>query len=205
MRSLTKREFLKKLGGVGCGMAAGKLFADEAPIGDPNYRGFCEKIMDIPHSMEDGASAFLRNDKVFQPAREIPVFSKADVVVIGGGPAGFAAAVSASRAGAKVALVERYGSLGGLFTNGMVLIILAVGVKEDGKYKLVARGICEEFINRLKTMPQGISNRKYYGQQGLWQPDADPEASKVLMDRMCTEAKVNVFFHSWGVDVIGNI
>ena len=202
MRSLTKREFLKKLGGVGCGVAAGKLFADEAPIGDPNYRGFCEKIMDIPHSMEDGASAFLRNDKVFQPAREIPVFSKADVVVVGGGPAGFAAAVSASRAGAKVALVERYGSLGGLFTNGMVLIILAVGVREDGKYKLVARGICEEFINRLKAMPQGISNRNSYEQQGLWQPDADPEAAKVLMDRMCAEAKVDVFFHSWGVDVI---
>lgn len=94
---LTKREFLKKVCGAGCGVATGALFADEAPIGDPTYRGFCEKIADIPHSMEDGASAFLRNGKVFQPAREVPVFSKADVVVVGGGPAGFAGALSGKR------------------------------------------------------------------------------------------------------------
>ena len=202
MDSMSKREFLKKLGVIGGGVAAGALFADEAPIGDPSYRGFCEKISDIPHSMEDVPSASLRNGKVVQPAREIPVFSTADVVVVGGGPAGFAAAVAASRAGAKVALVERYGSLGGLFTNGMVLVILAVGVRADGKYRLVTRGICEEFMNRLKTMPQGIFNRAGHEKRGVWQPDADPEASKVLMDRMCAEAKVETFFHSWGVDVI---
>ena len=202
MDNLSKREFLKKLGVIGGGVAAGALFADEAPIGDPSYRGFCEKISDIPHSMEDVPSASLRSGKVIQPTREIPVFSTADVVVVGGGPAGFAAAVAASRAGAKVALVERYGSLGGLFTNGMVLVILAVGVRTDGKYRLVTRGICEEFMNRLKAMPQGILNRAGNEKRGVWQPDADPEASKVLMDRMCAESKVEVFFHSWGVDVI---
>ena len=66
MDSMSKREFLKKLGVIGGGVAAGALFADEAPIGDPSYRGFCEKISDIPHSMEDVPSASLRNGKVVQ-------------------------------------------------------------------------------------------------------------------------------------------
>ena len=43
-----------------------------------------------------------------QPAREIPVVAESDIVVLGGGPAGVAAAVSAARTGAKVVLLERY-------------------------------------------------------------------------------------------------
>ena len=202
---LTRRDMLGKMGlaglaGIGCG--TGLLRADETVIGDPFYKGFSQMISDLPHTMQDGPSAYLENGEVVQPRRTVPVFSKADVVVVGGGPAGFAAAVGAARAGAKVALVERYGSLGGLFTNGMVLLILAVGVKEDGKFRLVTKGVCCEFMERLKKMPNGISNRPRYVEQGLWQPDADPEAAKVLMDEMIAEAKVDMFFHAWGVDVI---
>ena len=43
-----------------------------------------------------------------------------DVIVCGGGPAGIAAAVSSARQGAKTALVERYGIVGGMLTAGMV-------------------------------------------------------------------------------------
>src|SRR5262249_17954842 len=46
-----------------------------------------------------------------------------DVVVVGGGAAGLAAAVSAAGAGARTALVERYGFLGGMATAGMVSTI----------------------------------------------------------------------------------
>ena len=60
-----------------------------------------------------------------QPAREIPVVAEADVVVLGGGPAGVAAAVSAARNGAKVILLERYTFLGGLWTGGLVLPMLS--------------------------------------------------------------------------------
>ena len=47
-----------------------------------------------------------------------------DVIVAGGGPAGIAAAVSAARLGARTALVERYGILGGMLTSGHVQPIL---------------------------------------------------------------------------------
>ena len=52
--------------------------------------------------------------------KEVPVIGEYDVVVFGGGPAGFIAAIAAARQGAKTALVERYGFLGGMATIGFV-------------------------------------------------------------------------------------
>jgi len=51
---------------------------------------------------------------VDEPARRTPVYGDYDVVVLGGGPAGIAAAAAAARHGARTLLVERYGFLGGM-------------------------------------------------------------------------------------------
>src|SRR5258707_8253493 len=55
---------------------------------------------------------------VREAARDTPVFAQTDVLVVGGGPAGTAAAVAAARLGAETILVERYNHLGGLSTRG---------------------------------------------------------------------------------------
>src|SRR6266581_2249797 len=60
---------------------------------------------------------------VREPARDVPVHAEADVLVVGGGPSGCAAATAAARLGADVLLVERYGHLGGLATGGLVFWI----------------------------------------------------------------------------------
>jgi hypothetical protein len=180
------------------GLLAGRGFTDETD-GDPAYAGFARNIRVIEPSMQDVPSARLEGGKVIQPARELPVFHTADVVVVGGGAAGFGAAVAAARTGAKVALVERYGSLGGLWTNGMVLVVIGTGVRENGGFKLVTRGLCEEFLRRLEGMGDGAITKL---EPDIGQPTVDPEAAKVLMDDMVQEAKVDVFFHAWGVDVI---
>lgn len=60
---------------------------------------------------------------VSEAARAIPLHATCDVLVVGGGPAGVAAAVSAARAGADVILLERYNHLGGLSTGGLVIWI----------------------------------------------------------------------------------
>jgi hypothetical protein len=185
---------------LGVGMLAGRGFADESTDGDPERAGFAKNIKRVSPTTQDGPSAYLEGGKVVQPAREIPVFHTADVVVVGGGFAGVCAAVAAARTGAKVALVERYGSLGGLFTNGMVLIVIGTGVKENGEFRLVTRGLCEEFLRRLETEMGGDAITKLGPNVG--QPTVNPEAAKVLMDDMIQEAKVDMFFHAWGVDVI---
>lgn len=207
---LSKRDFLKKLGLGGAALASGAAFGDEAShtplppgeyIADPKY-GTCRYIKDIPHFPVDVPSAFLRNGKIVQPAREIACFRETDVVVVGGGPAGFAAALASARTGAKTILIERYGSLGGLFTNGLVLIIIgtAEGVR-DGKQRLVTCGICKEFMDRAKAM--GANVYRVDPWHGPNEPTIDPEGAKVLMDQMVqAEKNLEVFFHCWGVDVI---
>ena len=210
---ITKREFLKRLGLGGAAIASGAAFGDEykpargrlpdGSCGDPANVWFGKHIFPLKHTMEDGPSCYIKDGKVIEPAHELPVFHTTDVVVVGGGPAGFAAAVGAARTGAKVALVERYGSLGGLFTNGMVLIVLATSDKRDGKWSLVTRGVCEEFMLRAGKLGKAFSNPPQSSCPGhRWHPTIDPEAAKVLMDEMIAESKVEMFFHSWGVDVI---
>ena len=53
-------------------------------------------------------------------ARDIPVRNECDVLVVGAGPAGFGAAISAARAGARTTLVEYGGKLGGMWTLGLL-------------------------------------------------------------------------------------
>ncbi len=210
---MTKREFLKKIGFGGAAAAAGAAFGDEfvasknklpkGSVGDPQNVWFGKHIFPLEHTLQDGPSCRLENGKVIEPSHVLPIFHTTDVVVVGGGPAGFAAAVAAAKAGAKVALVERYGSLGGLFTNGMVLIMLATSRSQDGKWSLVTRGVCEEFMIRagkygsnFSSQPENTCPKKQ------WLPTVDPECAKYVMDSMIAENKVEMFFHSWGVDVI---
>ena len=84
------------------------------------------------------------NTSIFEPAREIPVAGRFDVIVAGGGFAGISAALSAKRAGAeRVLLIEREFTLGGLATLGLVTIYLPLC---DGNGRQVSFGIAEELL-----------------------------------------------------------
>jgi len=211
---ISKRDFLKNLGLLGAAGATGAAWADEyvpargalplGSVGDPAIPGWACKIFPVEDRLKDGPSCYLKDGVVYEPAHTLPVFHETDVVVVGGGPAGFSAAVAAARAGSKVALVERYGSLGGLFTNGMVLIMLCTSANEDGKWQLRQGGLVTEFADRAHAFGTDICD---YGTERAdgrihWQPTVDPEGAKYLMDEMVREAGVEMFFHSWGVDVI---
>ena len=76
------------------------------------------------------------------------VVARCDVVVVGGGPSGFAAAVAASRLGAKVTLIERYPYLGGLASGGMVLVLDDMTNGQE----ITVTGICMEMIDRMTRL-----------------------------------------------------
>src|SRR5512143_2001798 len=90
----------------------------------------------------------MRSDvpSIEEPARRTPVTHQADVLVVGGGSAGVSAAVAAAREGADVLLVERYGSLGGLATGGLIVLLLTL---DDGRGRQVVAGLCQELTERM--------------------------------------------------------
>lgn len=81
-----------------------------------------------------------------EPARDLPVIGRPDVLVVGAGSAGIAAAVAAARHGADVWLVERYGFIGGLATFGLINLLLTL---DDGRGTQVIAGLCQETVDRL--------------------------------------------------------
>ena len=85
-------------------------------------------------------------DFITEPSRNILVYRRCDVLVVGGGPAGCAAAVSAARMGADVVLVERYGHLGGMSTGGFVLWIDRM---TDCEGRQVVPGIANDILERI--------------------------------------------------------
>ncbi len=106
------------------------------------------------------------------------------------------AAIAAKRAGVNVTLVERYGHLGGLWTGGLVLLVLG-HIVQGGKQ--VCQGIGEEIMRRLDKLDGAIIDRR----PGV-NPTVDAEAVKYVMVEMIEEAGVKVFLHCWGVDAIVN-
>src|SRR5882672_12900168 len=84
-----------------------------------------------------------------EPARDVKVVAQADVVVVGGGPAGMAAALAAARNGASVTLLERYNHLGGLASGGMVLVL--DDMWDSHQQEISVRGICMEMIERMAS------------------------------------------------------
>lgn len=123
----------------------------------------------LPGSVESGV--------YLEPGRRVPITAGADVVVCGGGPAGVAAAVAASRAGAKTRLIEAHGCIGGIWTSGLLSYLLDWGNKP---------GIMQEIVAALKTREQARRAPNMF----------DPEAMKLILEQMCLEAGVDIQLHT---------
>lgn len=127
------------------------------------------------------------SEKAITLNKEVPVVGKYDVVVCGGGPAGFIAAIASSREGAKTAIVEQYGFLGGMATAGLVNP-LSVFTYNNEK---VIGGIPWEFIERLQGMGGALIEKP------LGNVAFEPELYKLCCQRMMIEAGVDMYMHSY--------
>jgi hypothetical protein len=139
--------------------------------------------------------ALLADGKVVQPQRELELLHKTGVLVVGGGPAGTAAALAARRLDVEVTMVERYGYLGGLATGGLVLAIFPL---YDRNNRQVIRGIGEEMMQRLDALKFGIIERN----KAPVYPTVDPEAFKYVLAEMVLESGIDAYLDCWGVDAI---
>jgi 2-polyprenyl-6-methoxyphenol hydroxylase-like FAD-dependent oxidoreductase len=141
--------------------------------------------------------------------RRLPVRGAYDVIVAGGGPAGIAAAVAAAREGARTALVERYGFLGGNATAGLVGPFMTA-YSDDGTTQLV-RGIFDELVRRMEAAggaihPEQVRAGSAYAGYFVRGHDHvtpfDPEALKLCAAEMMEEANVTLHLHTFLVDAV---
>ena len=160
-------------------------------------------------------------DIVRRPEAAVPVVAETDVVVVGGGPAGVSAAVSAARNGASVTLVERYPYLGGLASGGVVLVLDDM----HNDTEISVRGQAMEIVERMHSKglcvypPEGDRDPAVRATEAMWRKWSrwgvfdfhtntkphpvifaaafDPEGFKQASLDMVREAGVDLRLHSW--------
>ena len=166
---ISRRDFVKLTGAVTFGAIAG---ADFMP------------------SAEGAAASSPEEGEILYGNRKIPLLYRADCCVVGGGPAGAAAAVNAAKKGAKTVLVERGIALGGLQTLGLVLPFMPT----------FAPGSDTPYVQRVKTKMKEHGIEMSDGVTGYgW---TNPEVLALVYDELCAEAGAEVLYHTVLVDTI---
>jgi ribulose 1,5-bisphosphate synthetase/thiazole synthase len=122
---------------------------------------------------------------VCEAPRRTPVAADVDVLVVGGGPAGIAAALAAARCGARVLIIERHGMLGGTWTAGLLNPLF----DHRGKGFIVG-----ELIARLESAGAWKAWK--------WTKVFDVEVMKLELERWCDEARVEFWYQCPVVDAV---
>ncbi len=165
--------------------------------------------------------AELSGRQVILPQSRVPVVAEPDVLVVGGGSAGLAAATAAARSGAEVMLIERFGYLGGLASGGLIILLLTM---DDGAGRQAVGGLCQEIVDRMERR-----DAVYYPPKDHWNdPDSqlveqysrwglvwgrgphrvrysvafEPHEFIFAADEMLREAGVRPLYNSWACEPV---
>ena len=185
---MDRRHFLGKAAAVAAGLAAApSVLAEEVKAGVilPGAVPTDGKAGEVSTGVEDHLKV---SGYVKEKAHRIPVVAEVDVVVAGGGSAGVSAAVCAARQGASVILIEKANFLGGLWTGGLVLPVLAThGKGQTQAWDKATHGFCEEVCDILLQNGWAIDPLN---------PRVEPEAAKYLLDKKLVDAGVVTLYNS---------
>ena len=138
---------------------------------------------------------------ISEPARSTPVLGEFDVVVLGGGPAGIAAAVAAGRAGRSTLLIERHGFLGGMGTAAGVTNFCGLHANVHGQVRQVVHGVADDLLARIARLgglnePHGIFGGKIHAQA------YDTATYKIAADDLLVSSGVQLLFHAQAAGVV---
>ncbi len=134
-----------------------------------------------------------------EPARQIPLYGEYEVAVLGGGPAGIAAAVAAARAGRRTLLIERYGFLGGMGTAAGVTNFCGLHANVHGEMHRVVQGIASDLLGRIEAI--GGLNAPHLILGKILAQAYDTAAYKIAADDLLGSHKVDILFHALGAGV----
>jgi len=147
------------------------------------------------------------------PPRQALLAGEADVLVVGGGPAGLGAAVAAADAGARVVLAERYGFLGGNATAALVMPLMSFHTQvptaerkgattllptDHGPGEPVVAGVLRRLLERLVAAGGAIAPSLATG----YTVPFDPEWFKLIALELLDEAGVSLLFHAFASGVL---
>jgi hypothetical protein len=141
-----------------------------------------------------------QTSQVTEPARSVPLLGSFDVVVLGGGPAGIAAASAAARNGATVLLIERYGFLGGMGTAAGVTNFCGLHANVHGDIQQVVHGVADALMARMREL-NGL-NEPHLVLGRTHAQAYDMAAFKCAADAVLLADGVQLLFHALAAGVL---
>jgi hypothetical protein len=126
---------------------------------------------------------------IMEPERRTPEIAKTDVLVVGGGPAGFAAAIAAQREGVHTMLIDRNAFLGGTLTGTTLGTIGGLFTVTETEITTIVRGIADELLGRLSANGYVTEPRRFFKTASV---AFNYTGLKFVMDDMISAAGVGV-------------
>lgn len=142
-------------------------------------------------------------------AKQLPIYDTVEVLVVGAGPAGIGAAVSAARAGAQTLVIDQNGCVGGQATMGLVGPFMT---SYDAKGQtMIIRGVFKEIVDRMKALGGAIdpgeidAEQPYSGFYKLGHKNVGPfdhECFKLVCTQMIVESGAKLLLHTQFIDTL---
>jgi hypothetical protein len=143
----------------------------------------------------------MARSQITEPSRQTPIYGDYEVVVVGGGPAGIAAAIAAGRAGRETICIERYGFLGGAGTAAGLSTFCGLHAVVHGRHEQIVHGVADDILERLQAM-DGLNKPHLTIRDQILAQAYDISAFKIAADELLAAARVHVLFHAFATGVV---